>query len=109
MEKKTALVKGNGNQKIIVQMDKLIRKNIREEKRQYRLEQLEEATEQGNKWTEIKRMKAKYVPKYCKFKDAHGNRIPENQYAEKAAEYLAEKQWKKNQALPEKKMQSHHS
>ena len=33
-------------------------------------------------------------PKHCKFKDSSGNYIPESRFPTKAAEYLAEIQWK---------------
>ena len=58
-------------------------------------DQLEEIDEQGYKWTGIKKLKGNCKPNFTKFKDRNGQRIPASMYAEKAAEYLANEQWKK--------------
>lgn len=47
-------------------------------------------------------MKSKVTPKFCKFK------IPEKEYANKAAEYLNQVRWKKNDDLPENKSNPEH-
>ncbi len=54
----------------------------------------------GYKWEGFKTMRAKFTPKFCKLKDKDGNRIPESQYAQKAADYLGGVQWKKPDNLP---------
>ena len=76
---------------------------VKEDKLEYKLEQLEEINQQGHSWKGIKTLKSKFSPKFCKFKDKDGTRIPVERYAEKAAEYLDEVQWKKATDLPEPK------
>lgn len=93
MEKKKR-VKSEGNLRETEELEKSIRKRLRAEKLQDRLDKLEEMDEQGYKWTELKTMKKTYVPKNCKFKDKEGNKIPAEKFPEKAAEYLSEVQWK---------------
>ena len=73
-------------------LEKDIRHKIQEAKTNFRLDQLKEIDEMGYKWTGIKALKNKFTPKFCKFKDKDGTHIPESQYAEQAAEYLAEVQ-----------------
>ncbi len=62
--------------------------------------QLEEIDELGYKWDGIKLMKNKFSPKYCKFKDKDGKHVPVKEYAERAAEYLRDVQWKKVDSAP---------
>ena len=45
-------------------------------------------------------MKKKLFPKCCKFKDKHGKHVPVKEYAERAAEYLRDVQWKKVDSAP---------
>ena len=49
------------------------------------------------------RMKSTFTPKFCKFKDKNGRRIPASQYASAAADYLADVQWAKAQDPPPSK------
>ena len=58
----------------VKELNKKIATQVKKDKLDYRLEQLEEMDEYGHSWTEIKRMKAKYTPKFCKFKDKEGNK-----------------------------------
>lgn len=81
-------------------ISKLIQKQIRIDKKQQKLDMLEEMDDQGYKWTGLKRMKSKFTPKFCKFKDSNGNRIPAKEYAHKAADYLEKVQWKDAENLP---------
>ena len=76
------------------EIEKLLRKHLRQDRKQFMIEQLETMDEQGYKWKGIKSLRKKFVPKHCKFKDSLGNYIPESRFPEKAAEYLAEVQWK---------------
>ena len=71
-----------------------LRKQIRKDKRRWIQSQLEEMNEHGYKWSGIKRLKKKFVPKYTKFRDTHGEHVSEAMFPEKAAEYLATVQWK---------------
>ena len=50
--------------------------------------------ERGYKWKGRKYLRKKFEPKHCKFKDSSGSYIPESRFPTKAAEYLAEVQWK---------------
>ena len=43
------------------------------------------------------------MSKKNRFRDMHGNRISESQFAEKAAEYLGKSQWKKPEETQEKR------
>ena len=96
----------NPNDQQAKELNKEIKKAVKKDKTAAQMEQLEEIDEQGYKWTGVKNLKAKKTLKYTKFKDKSGNRIPIKQYAEKAAEYLAEEQWKDNEAsLPPAKQQ----
>ena len=81
-------------------LEKEIRSHLREEKRKHQLEQLEEIGEHGYRWEGIKRLKSKFSPKTCKFKDKEGDRIPPKMYSSKAAEYLEQVQWEKASSLP---------
>ena len=83
-------------------LNKQIKYAVKEDKRAAKLEQLKEIDERGYKWEGIKRLKSTFTPKFCKFKDKNGKRIPEKEYAQKAAEYLAGVQWKLNEELPER-------
>ncbi len=89
-----------GNDDEVKRLDKIIRDKIRKEKQEYRLAQLEEIDEQGYKWDGIKLMKKKFSPKYCKFKDKDGKHVPVKEYADRAAEYLRDVQWKKTESAP---------
>ncbi len=82
-------------------LDKTIRDRIRKEKQEYKLAQFLEIDEQGYKWDGRKSVKKKFSPTFCKFKDKTGKHIPYKQYAEKAAEYLKDVQWKKIENAPE--------
>ena len=48
-------------------------------------------------------MKGKFTPKFCKFENKKGVRIPVDQYANEAANYLENVQWKQPEQLPETK------
>ena len=74
--------------------EKTLRNHLRQDKRKHMIEQLEAMDEQGHKWKGIKYLRKKFEPKHCKFKDGSGNYIPESRFPTKAAEYLAEVQWK---------------
>ena len=76
------------------EIEKILRKHLRQDKTKFMIEQLETMDEQGYKWQGIKSLRKKFVRKHCKFKDSLGNYIPESSFPEKAAEYLAEVQWK---------------
>ena len=81
-----------------------IRKQVKNDKEEHMKKQLEEANEQGYKWEGLKILKQKFNPRFTKFKDKDGNRIPVHEYATKAAEYLDNEQWKdETDQLPEKK------
>ena len=67
------------------------------------LDQLEEMEGKDYKWDGLKRLKSNYTPKFSKFKDSSGNRIPPKEYVHKAAEYLANVQWEKPENLPSPK------
>ena len=83
-----------GNTEQVKELDKQIRKNLKDEKQQYKLAQFIEIDELGYKWDGIKSLKKKFTPKFCKFKDKQGKHIPVKEYANKAAEYLQDVQWK---------------
>lgn len=55
MEQKDKMVKTGDTARKIEEKENEFRKNLRKEKRQHRLEQLEELGEQGYKWTEIQK------------------------------------------------------
>ena len=46
-----------------------------------------------------KTVKQKYIPKFSKQKDIHGNRVKYGELAEKTAEYLSKVQWKPPQTV----------
>ena len=70
------------------EIEKLLRKHLRQDKKQFMIEQLETMDEQGYRWKGIESLRKKFVPKRL------GNYIPKSRFPEKAAEYLAEAQWK---------------
>ena len=71
-----------------------VKKAVKQDKMQKTLDSLEEFDQnQAYKWEGVKRLKAKICPKFTKFKNAAGERIPAKEYAEEAAKYLAEVQW----------------
>ena len=84
-------------------LEKEIRKSVKKDKEEHLLQQMEEIRDGQHDWTVIKKLKGKFVPKMCKFKDKSGKRIPASEFPEKAAEYYAEEQWDKNANLPEAK------
>ena len=84
-------------------LDKEIKKAVNKDKLDLKLKQLEEQDEKGYKWDGLKVPKKKFTPKFCKFKDKDGRHIPADQYAHKAADYLAEKQWGATENLPQRK------
>ena len=47
----------------------------------------------GYQWDGIKTLKAKFRPKFTKFKDTSGKHIPSHEYANEAAKYLSTAQW----------------
>jgi len=77
-----------------------IKKQVKQDKIDYKLEQLEEIDKDGYKWDGLKQLKQKFTPKFTKFIDKDGKRIPPEQYAHKAAEYLENVQWKKIETTP---------
>ena len=73
------------------------------DKNKYRKEKLEEGITQREKWKGIKDTKGKFVPKFTKQKDIHGNRVKYGEKARATAEYLEMEQWKKIENEPRRK------
>ena len=84
-------------------LEKQLRKQIRQGQRKSMLQQLEEMDKQGYKWQGLKQMKKKFFPRHTKFKDKDGNPIPESSFPAAAAEYLSSVQWKKPETAHEQK------
>ena len=78
-------------------LSKEITDNVRKDKEQHLLDQLQTIDAQGYKWDDLKRLRAKFTPNFTKFKDAAGNHVPRSQYSHKAADYLENTQWKSPQ------------
>ena len=97
-QREQAIATGDNYQASILSQQ--IKNAVKQDKREAKLNQLKEMDERGYKWEGVKRLKSTFTPNFCKFKDKNGRRIPEKQYAQKAAEYLAGVQWKKNDELP---------
>ena len=75
-------------------LSKDITKRVRIDKEQHLLNELEAINQDGYKLDELKKMRAKFIPNFTKFKDSGGNHVPYSDYPQKAADYLATTQWK---------------
>ena len=75
----------NGNTPPYGSLNDKVKKQVHEDKMEYKLDQLKEADEKIYKWDGIKRMKSEFAPRFCRFKDKDGKHIPADQDAEKAA------------------------
>ena len=85
------------NVDIVKELEKQIRKQIRQDKKAHMQMQLEEMDAQGYRWSGLKKLRKKYTPKFTKFKDKEGVYVSEKQVPTATAEYLSTAQWK----LPE--------
>ena len=93
LEQKWAAVEAN-DQQTAEQLDLRRKNQVRQDKEDHLLEQLEEITSQGYKWDGLKRLRAKFTPAFTKLKDEHGQHVPYKDYPHKAADYLHDVQWK---------------
>ena len=65
-----------------------IKDQVRKDKEDHLLSQLEEITSQGYKWDGLKRLRAKFTPSFTRFKDSSRNHVPHTDCPHKAADYL---------------------
>ena len=70
-----------------------ITQQVKHDKENHLLEQLEEINSSGYQWSGLKRLRSKFTPQFSKVKDRFGNYIPLDKYAEAAADYLENIQW----------------
>ena len=87
----------NGDTDEAKQLTKQVRQQVRKDKQQLIIEELEEVEREGYKWTGLKRLRKTYTPNFTRFKDKHGKLVTEKQYVEHAADYLEHEQWKKHE------------
>ena len=73
-----------------------IKNEVRKDKETHLLQQLEEMEGSSYSWSGLKHLRTAPRLKYTKFRDKDGRRIPRSEYHHKAAEYLAQEQWKRN-------------
>ena len=85
-----------GQPQIAQELTQKIKKEVRKDKETHLLQQLEEMEGSSYSWSGLKRLRKAPRLKYTKFRDKDGRRIPRSEYHHKAAEYLAQEQWKRN-------------
>ena len=72
---------------------KEFKKQVRKEKRDNMLQEIDEAINEKNKWEALRKMKKDYAPNPYTIKDKDGRHVTQKNKAQAKAEYLAEKQW----------------
>ena len=92
LESKWSAVESN-NTELADALSAQIKDQVRKDKEDHLLSQLEEITSQGYKWDGLKRLRAKFTPSFTRFKDSSGNHVPHTDYPHKA-DYLQHTQWK---------------
>lgn len=85
-----------GQPQIAQELTQKIKNEVRKDKETHLLQQLEEMEGSSYSWNGLKRLRKAPRLKYTKFRDKDGRRIPRSEYHHKAAEYLAQEQWKRN-------------
>ena len=82
-----------------------IKHEVRKDKEEHLQQQLEELEGNSYSWSGLKYLRSPPKLKFIKFRDKDGRRIPRSEYPHKAAEYLAQEQWKRcTEFLPESKI-----
>jgi len=90
-ERETARIRGDVEEE--QRLNKAIKKAARQDKKQWRIQKLEEWSDPRSNWKHLKREKAEFKPNFYGMKDLEGNRVPLNKKAEALAEYLSKQQW----------------
>ena len=95
-----------GQLEIAQELTQRIKKEVRKDKESHLLRQLEEIEGSSYSWDGLKRLRTAPRLKHTKFRDKNRRLIPLSEYHHKAAEYLAEEQWKRPDRLPPPKINS---
>ncbi|MDA8583201.1 reverse transcriptase family protein [bacterium] len=84
------------------ELTKEIKKNARNDKKNFAVSRFEKEGTIVEKWSEIKMAKKDFMPNFTRLKDIRGNRVPHGERAEATAEYLEQVQWTNENTTPTK-------
>ena len=96
IERRNALQKEGDPNKEVTKLNKEIKKDAFQDRKQKKLEEFNENPNDKNKkdlWRAVKNLRSKYTPKYIQMRNREGKLVPLNKRAETIAEYLEKEHW----------------
>ena len=91
-----------GDKQAEIETRKLVRRSARKDKVTHLVNSFENAQHVEDRWKSIRSARKKFVPRFVRFKNRHGEYIDFSEKASATADYLANVQWSRPEPCPSK-------